>query len=108
MPAQTVADARAGLSALRAEAGEDAAHRIYEAMAATLPRARARRLEQRAGDRFDLRVLNRDRNDILPPAADRRHCLSGGEGRENGPPPTASAVAATCARNMRFIKASFD
>ena len=37
VPAQAVADARAGWSALRAEAGEDAAHRIYEAMAATLP-----------------------------------------------------------------------
>jgi hypothetical protein len=38
VPAQAVADARAGWSALRAEAGEDAAQRIYEAMAATLPR----------------------------------------------------------------------
>jgi hypothetical protein len=37
VPAQAIADARAGWSALRAEAGEDAAHRIYEAMAATLP-----------------------------------------------------------------------
>ena len=37
VPAQAVADARAGWSALRAEAGEDAAQRIYEAMAATLP-----------------------------------------------------------------------
>ena len=37
VPAQTVADARAGWSALRAEAGEDAAQRIYEAMAGTLP-----------------------------------------------------------------------
>ena len=46
VPAQAVADARAGWSALRAEAGEDAAHRIYEAMAATLPR----RLEAAARD----------------------------------------------------------
>jgi hypothetical protein len=37
VPAQTIADARAGWSALCAEAGEDAAQRIYEAMAATLP-----------------------------------------------------------------------
>jgi hypothetical protein len=46
VPAQAVADARAGWSALRAEAGEDAAQRIYEAMAATLPR----RLEAAARD----------------------------------------------------------
>lgn len=46
VPAQAVADARAGWSALRAEAGEDAAQRIYEAMAATLPR----RLEAVARD----------------------------------------------------------
>ena len=38
VPAQAVADARAGWNALRAQAGEDAAQRIYEAMAATLPR----------------------------------------------------------------------
>jgi hypothetical protein len=38
VPAQAVAEARAGWSALRAEAGEDAAQRIYEAMLATLPR----------------------------------------------------------------------
>jgi beta-glucosidase-like glycosyl hydrolase len=37
MPAQAVVDARAGWNALRSEAGEDAAQRIYEAMAATLP-----------------------------------------------------------------------
>ena len=49
VPAQAVADARAGWSALRAEAGEDAAHRIYEAMAATLPR----RLEAAARDLMD-------------------------------------------------------
>jgi hypothetical protein len=36
VPAHAVADARAGWSALRAEAGDDAAHRLYEAMAATL------------------------------------------------------------------------
>jgi beta-glucosidase-like glycosyl hydrolase len=46
VPAQAVADTRAGWSALRAEAGEDAAQRIYEAMAATLPR----RLEAAARD----------------------------------------------------------
>jgi hypothetical protein len=46
VPAQAVADARAGWSALRAEVGEDAAQRIYEAMAATLPR----RLEAAARD----------------------------------------------------------
>ena len=45
VPAQAVADARAGWNgALRAEAGEDAAQRIYEAMAATLPQ----RLEEAA------------------------------------------------------------
>ena len=49
VPAQAVADARAGWSALRAKAGEDAAHRIYEAMAATLPR----RLEAAARDLMD-------------------------------------------------------
>ena len=49
VPAQAVADARAGWSALRAEAGEDAPHRIYEAMAATLPR----RLEAAARDLMD-------------------------------------------------------
>ena len=49
VPAQAVADARAGWSALRDEAGEDAAHRIYEAMAATLPR----RLEAAARDLMD-------------------------------------------------------
>jgi hypothetical protein len=37
VPAQAVADARAGRNALRAQAGEDAGQRIYEAMAATLP-----------------------------------------------------------------------
>ena len=36
VPAQAVADARAGWNTLRAQAGEDAAQRIYEAMAATL------------------------------------------------------------------------
>jgi hypothetical protein len=46
VPAQAVADARAGWSALRAETGEDAAHWIYEGMAATLPR----RLEAAARD----------------------------------------------------------
>ena len=46
VPARAVADARAEWSALRAEAGEDAAQRIYEAMAATLPR----RLEAAARD----------------------------------------------------------
>jgi hypothetical protein len=46
VPAQAIADARAEWSALRAEAGEDAAHRIYEAMAATLPQ----RLEAAARD----------------------------------------------------------
>jgi hypothetical protein len=49
VPAQAVADARAGWSALRAEAGEDAAHRIYEAMAAKLPG----RLEAVAQDLID-------------------------------------------------------
>ena len=49
VPAQAVADARAGWSALRAEAGEDAPHRIYEAMAATLPW----RLEAAARDLMD-------------------------------------------------------
>jgi hypothetical protein len=39
VPAQAVADARAGWSALRAEAGGVAAQRIYEAMAATPPAA---------------------------------------------------------------------
>jgi hypothetical protein len=38
VPAQAVADTRAAWSALRAEAGEDAAQRIFEAMVATLPR----------------------------------------------------------------------
>jgi hypothetical protein len=37
VPAQAVADARAGWSALRTEAGEDAAQCLFEAMAATLP-----------------------------------------------------------------------
>jgi hypothetical protein len=46
VPAQVVADARAGWSALRAAAGEDAAQRVYEAMAATRPR----RLEAAARD----------------------------------------------------------
>ena len=52
MPAQAVADARAGWNALRAEAGEDAAQRIYEAMAATLPQrleAAARSFEMDRG-----------------------------------------------------------
>ena len=49
VPAQAVADARAGMERLRAEAGEDAAHRIYEAMAATLPW----RLETVARDLMD-------------------------------------------------------
>ena len=39
VPAQAVADTRAGWSALRAEAGEDAAQPIYEAMAAKSPPA---------------------------------------------------------------------
>jgi beta-glucosidase-like glycosyl hydrolase len=52
VPAQAVADARAGWNALRAEAGEDAAQRIYEAMAATLPQrleAAARSFEMDRG-----------------------------------------------------------
>ena len=48
VPAQAVADARAGWNALRAEAGEDAAQRIYEAVPATLPQ----RLEREAGAAF--------------------------------------------------------
>ena len=36
VPARTVADARAAWSALRAEAGDDAAQRLYEVMVATL------------------------------------------------------------------------
>jgi len=36
VPAQALADARASWSAFRAEAGEDAARRTYEAMVATL------------------------------------------------------------------------
>ena len=36
VPAHAVADARAAWSALRAEAGDDAAQRLYEAMVATL------------------------------------------------------------------------
>jgi hypothetical protein len=36
VPAQSVADARAGWSALRADAGEDAAQCLFEAIAATL------------------------------------------------------------------------
>ena len=38
VPAQAVADTRAAWSSLRAEAGEDAAQRVFEAMVATLPR----------------------------------------------------------------------
>ena len=52
VPAQAVADARAGWNALRAEAGEGAAHRLYEAMAATLPQrleAAARSFEMDRG-----------------------------------------------------------
>ena len=52
VPAQAVADVRAGWNALRAEAGEDAAQRIYEAMAATLPQrleAAARSFEMDRG-----------------------------------------------------------
>ena len=49
VPAQAVADARAAWSDLRAEAGDDAAQRLYDAMAATLPR----RLEADARDLMD-------------------------------------------------------
>jgi hypothetical protein len=49
VPAQAVADARAEWNALRDQAGEDAAQRIYEAMAATLPQ----RLEAAARDLMD-------------------------------------------------------
>jgi hypothetical protein len=49
VPAQAVADARAEWNALRDQAGEDAAQRIYEAMAATLPQ----RLEAAALDLMD-------------------------------------------------------
>jgi hypothetical protein len=58
VPAQAVADARAGWSTLRAEAREDAARRIYEAMAATLPW----RLEAAARDLMDDRP-NKKAND---------------------------------------------
>jgi hypothetical protein len=56
VPAQAVADACAGWSALRAEAGEDAAQRIYEAMAAALPwrleaAARAFEIDRRPNER---------------------------------------------------------
>ena len=60
VPAQAVADARAGWSALRAEAGEDAAQRIYEAMATALPgrlEAVARDLNGRPSEQEDHRQL---------------------------------------------------
>ena len=62
VPAQAVADARAGWNALRAQAGEDAAQRIYEAMAATLPQrleASARSFEK------DLRSNNRTMDSLV-------------------------------------------
>ena len=62
VPAQAVADARAGWNALRAQAGEDAAQRIYEAMAATLPE----RLEAAARSfEMDLRPNNRTMDSLL-------------------------------------------
>jgi hypothetical protein len=62
VPAQEVADARAGWNALRAQAGEDAAQRIYEAMAATLPE----RLEAAARSfEMDLRPNNRTMDSLV-------------------------------------------
>jgi hypothetical protein len=66
VPAQAVADAHAASSALRAEAGDDAAQRIYEAMAATLPR----RLEAAARDfemdrRLNKKTMNSLVNDLV-------------------------------------------
>jgi hypothetical protein len=62
VPAQAVADARAAWSALRAEAGEDAAQRIFEAMAATLPQ----RLEAAArAFEIDLRPNKRIMNGLV-------------------------------------------
>jgi hypothetical protein len=55
VPAQAVTDARAEWDALRDQAGEDAAQRIYEAMAATLPQ----RLEAAARDLIDGRPNRR-------------------------------------------------
>jgi hypothetical protein len=61
VPAQAVADARAEWSALRDQAGEDAAHRIYEAMVATLPQ----RLEAAARDLMDGRPNGRTIDSLI-------------------------------------------
>ena len=75
VPAQAVDDARAGWNALRAEAGEDAAQRIYEAMAATLPQ----RLEAAAACSFEMdrRARTRVSMDSLVDDLVWRHVSSG-------------------------------
>jgi hypothetical protein len=66
VPAHAVADARAAWSALRAEAGDDAAQRLFEAMAATLDRrieAAARDLEM--DRRPNKKTMNSLVNDLV-------------------------------------------
>jgi hypothetical protein len=61
VPAQAVPDARAEWNALRDQAGEDAAQRIYEAMAASLPQ----RLEAAACDLMDGRPNRRTIDSLI-------------------------------------------
>ena len=66
VPAHAVADARAAWSALRAEAGDDAAQRLYDAMAATLDKrieAAARDLEM--DRRPNKKTMNSLVNDLV-------------------------------------------
>jgi hypothetical protein len=71
VPAQAVADARAAWSDLRAEAGDDAAQRLYDAMAATLDK----RIEAVARDLEMDRRPNKKTMDSLVNDLVRRHVV---------------------------------